>query len=54
MIDTDYTRENRIPLDVEIPITEEAALEIFSLEDTDYELDYAVKYLEENELNGTN
>ena len=46
LIDTDYTRENRIPLDVEIPITEEAALEIFSLEDTDYELDYAVKYLE--------
>lgn len=54
MIDTDSTRENRIPLDVEIPITEKAALEIFSLDDADYELDYAVKYLEEHELNGTN
>ncbi len=54
LIDTDSTRENRIPLDVEIPITEKAALEIFSLDDADYELDYAVKYLEEHELNGTN
>ena len=48
LIDTDYSRINRIPLEARIPITEESALEIFTLDDKDYELDYAVKFLEEH------
>ncbi len=47
MIDTDDTRENRIPLDVTIPMTKERALEMFSFfDDEDTELGYAVQYLE--------
>ena len=50
-IDTDITRENRIPLDVTIPMTRETALEIFSLnrlfytDESDPELDYAMEYI---------
>lgn len=47
LIDTDYTRENRIPLDVTIPMTKETALRLFSLEsDEDVELGYAMEYLQ--------
>ncbi len=38
LIDTDTTRENRIPLHVTIPLTKERAV-------ADVELDYAVEYL---------
>ena len=38
LIDTDAGRENRIPLDVVIPVDREAW-------DKDYELDYAAAYL---------
>ncbi|MBR5419718.1 MAG: hypothetical protein IK115_01070 [Lachnospiraceae bacterium] len=53
LIDTDHTRENRVPLEVTIPMTRENALRMFSLELNmqemqDVELDYAVKYLEKN------
>lgn len=49
LIDTDDTRENRIPLDVTIPMTKERALKMFSFfEDSDVELEYAVEYLENN------
>lgn len=53
LIDTDYTRENRIPLDVTIPLTKEMALEMFaySLEVRDVELEYTVDYLE-RKVNG--
>ena len=58
-IDTDYTRENKIPLDVVIPITSENAKTIFSIDnydresmekgkivfERDVELEYAVRYL---------
>ncbi|MCR5098811.1 MAG: hypothetical protein K6B14_07685 [Lachnospiraceae bacterium] len=49
LIDTDYTRENRIPLDVQIPMTKEFALELFdtnrlmSAQDIDPELKYAIQ-----------
>lgn len=47
LIDTDHTRENRIPLDVTIPMTKENALKIFSFEEEiDFELEYAMEYLE--------
>ncbi|MDE6023851.1 MAG: hypothetical protein K2G45_00160 [Lachnospiraceae bacterium] len=47
LIDTDHTRKNRIPLDVTIPMTKESALKIFSFEEEiDYELEYAMEYLE--------
>ena len=59
-IDTDYTRENRIPLDIMIPVTRENAKTIFSIDNfdkeamekgeiafkRDIELEYAIKYLE--------
>ena len=58
-IDTDHTRENKIPLDVAIPITGENAKTIFSIDnydreamekgkivfERDVELEYAVRYL---------
>ena len=58
-IDTDHTRENKIPLDVVIPITSENAKTIFSIDNydseamekgkivfkRDVELEYAVRYL---------
>ena len=58
-IDTDHTRENKIPLDVVIPITSENAKNIFSIDnydreamekgktmfERDVELEYAVRYL---------
>ena len=50
LIDTDESRENRIPLDHVIPVDKNAALRIFNPEsddDTDdYELDYAMQYLQ--------
>ena len=50
MIDTDASRENRIPLDYVIPVDKDAALRIFDQEsddDTDdYELEYAMQYLQ--------
>ena len=53
MIDTDDTRENRIPLDVTIPMTKERALEMFSFFDADDpELEYAVQYLETQDKTG--
>lgn len=54
LIDTDYTRENRIPLDVTIPLTKEAAMKMFSVDNIisigsiDPDLEYAVSYLENN------
>jgi len=49
LIDTDYTRENRIPLDINIPVTKENALRLFSMDGEDIELEYAVHYLEESQ-----
>lgn len=46
LIDTDHTRENRIPLDVNIPMTKENALKIFSVDEIDFELEYAMDYFE--------
>ncbi|MDE7362209.1 MAG: hypothetical protein K2N38_09780 [Oscillospiraceae bacterium] len=46
LIDTDHTRENRIPLDVTIPLTRERALKLFSFDESDLELEYAMEYLE--------
>ncbi|MCM1133194.1 MAG: S41 family peptidase [Ruminococcus flavefaciens] len=45
-IDTDNTIENRIPIDVTIPLTKETALNLFSFEECDLELEYVVEYLE--------
>lgn len=48
LIDTDYTRTNNIPLDVQIPITREVAIEMFAVDrdlSADYELTYAMDYL---------
>ena len=47
MIDTDASRENRIPLDAVIPVDKKAALRIFDTEaqDDDYELEYVMDYL---------
>ncbi|MBR4224123.1 MAG: hypothetical protein IKR73_04880 [Oscillospiraceae bacterium] len=50
LIDTDDTRENRIPLDVTIPMTKERAMKMLSFVDnSDEELSYAVAYLEGTE-----
>lgn len=50
LIDTDDTRENRIPLDVTIPMTKERAMKMLSFVDnSDEELAYAVAYLEGTE-----
>lgn len=45
LIDTDASRETRIPLEVRIPITEKAVKEMFGEEQLDYELEYAVDWL---------
>ena len=45
LIDTDYTRENNIPIDVKIPITQENAKVIFAHNNIDFELEYAKDYL---------
>lgn len=45
LIDTDTSRETRIPLEVRIPITEKAVKEMFGEEQLDYELEYAVDWL---------
>ncbi|MBR3418571.1 MAG: hypothetical protein IKG82_07775 [Oscillospiraceae bacterium] len=56
LIDTDETRENRIPLDAVIPMTEERALQLFNYRKVldfnfdDTELEYAVRYLEQNSI----
>ena len=47
LIDTNETRENRIPLDVVIPVDKDAAMKIFTTDD-DYELEFALQYLEQN------
>lgn len=52
LIDTDHTRENRIPLDVTIPMTKERALEMFTFDENDPELDFAIDYLKK--LNNNN
>lgn len=48
LIDTDYTRENNIPIDVKIPITRENAKVIFGEMNRDFELEYAKDYLRES------
>lgn len=49
-IDVDYSRQSRTPLDVKIPLTKEAALEIFNEENfdngKDYELEWAIDFLD--------
>lgn len=49
-IDVDYSRQSRTPLDVKIPLTKEAALEIFNEENfdngKDYELEWAIAFLD--------
>lgn len=45
VIDTDHTRENRIPLDVTVPMTKERALEMFTFDENDPELNFAMDYL---------
>lgn len=44
-IDTDASRETRIPLDVEIPINKVAIEKIFGADQQDYELEYAIDWL---------
>ena len=46
MIDTKKDRLTRIPLDVYIPVTKEAALVIFGENTRAYEAEYAVNYLD--------
>ena len=50
-IDVDYSRQSRTPLDVKIPLTKEAALEIFNEENfdngKDYELEWAIDFLDQ-------
>lgn len=48
LIDTDYTRENRLPLDIKILVTKENALRLFTMDGEDIEVEYAVNYLENN------
>ena len=48
VIDTDISRETRIPLEVEIPINETAIQKIFEADQQDYELEYAVEWLLNN------
>ena len=49
-IDVDDSRQSRTPLDVKIPLTKEAALEIFNEENfdngKDYELEWAIDFLD--------
>ena len=50
LIDTDASRETRLPLDVQIPVDKAAALRIFGEDETDdYALAYAVQYLMDKE-----
>ena len=48
LIDTDNTRQTRIPIESKIPMTKELALKLFAYEESteDPLLDYVVKYLE--------
>ena len=46
LIDTDASRECRVPLDVQIPVDKEAALKIFSENSEDHELDFAMEYFD--------
>lgn len=46
MIDTKADRVTRIPLDVMIPVTKEAALLIFGEDSRDYEAEFAIRYLD--------
>lgn len=57
MIDTTPDRETRIPLDVMIPVNKDAALQIFEdngkafgRSENDYELQYAIKYMNSGKL----
>lgn len=45
VIDTDTTRQTRIPLEVEIPLDETAIETIYSEDSKDYELEYAIQWL---------
>jgi hypothetical protein len=45
-IDCDDTRISRNPVDIKIPLDKEAALKIFDGED--YELEWAVEYLDKS------
>ena len=45
LIDTDQTRENRIPLEVKIPMTKEFALKLCDFGAGDVQLEYAADYL---------
>ena len=45
LIDTDHTRENRIPLEVKIPMTKEFALKLSDFGAGDVQLEYAADYL---------
>lgn len=47
MIDTASDRLTRIPLDVTIPVTYDAAIQIFGANEEDYELQQALSYLED-------
>jgi hypothetical protein len=49
LIDTDETRTSNIELDVRIPFDYNAAMHIFGGGAEDYELRYAVEYLEKEE-----
>ena len=45
VIDTDTTRQTRIPLEVEIPLDETAIETIYSEDSKDHELEYAIQWL---------
>ena len=45
VIDTDTTRQTRIPLEVEIPVDEAAIKTIYAEDGQDYELEYALQWL---------
>lgn len=45
IIDTDTTRQTRIPLEVEIPLDEAAIETIYAEDEQDYELEYALQWL---------
>lgn len=48
LIDTDESRKSNIELDVKIPFDYEAAIKIFTNGTEDYELQYAIEYMEKD------
>ena len=48
LIDTDESRKSNIELDVKIPFDYEAAIKIFANGTEDYELQYAIEYMEKD------